>query len=64
MSGLLVAYEVDVSQKINEIPQRAVYGIVTDGNLWQFGKLIEDVFFQHSANFTIDKLSKLYGALG
>ena len=43
--------------------QRPVYGIVTDGNLWQFGRLKRDIFTQNIENFTIDKLSRLYGAL-
>lgn len=55
--------ELVASQKINDNPQRAVYGIVTDGNLWQFGRLIADIFTKNPENFTIDKLSRLYGAL-
>lgn len=55
--------ELVASQKINNNSIRAVYGIVTDGNLWQFGKLIADTFIQNLENFTIDKLPRLYGAL-
>ena len=55
--------ELVASQKINENPHKAVYGVVTDGNLWQFGRLIADTFTQNSENYTIDKLSRLYGAL-
>jgi len=55
--------ELIALQKINENPHRAVYGIVTDGNLWQFGKLLEDTFTKDSGNFTIDNLSEVYGAL-
>lgn len=55
--------ELVASQKINDNPQRTIYGIVTDGNLWQFGKLIVDIFTKNSENFTIDKLTRLYGAL-
>ncbi|MDM8527996.1 hypothetical protein QUF58_07250 [Anaerolineales bacterium HSG24] len=55
--------ELIAVQKMNNNPQRAVYGIVTDGNLWQFGKLIVDIFTKNPANFTIDNLSKVYGAL-
>ncbi len=55
--------ELVASQKINENPQKPVYGIVTDGNLWQFGKLVEDIFTQNLENFTVDKLPRLYGAL-
>jgi 3',5'-cyclic AMP phosphodiesterase CpdA len=51
------------SQKINDDSQRPVYGVVTDGNLWQFGKLEKDCFFKNTENFTVDNLSLLYGAL-
>lgn len=55
--------ELVAVQKINDDPGRPVYGIVTDGNLWQFGRLSGDVFTKNAENFTIDKLSRLYGAL-
>jgi hypothetical protein len=55
--------ELVASQKINDNPHKTVYGIVTDGNLWQFGKLFADIFTKNMENFTIDKLPRLYGAL-
>ncbi len=55
--------ELVASQKLNENPKKPVYGIVTDANLWQFGKLVSDTFTQDLDNFTIDKLPQLYGAL-
>ncbi len=55
--------ELIALQKINNNPQRPVYGIVTDGNLWQFGKLVADTFVKNSGNFTIDNLLNVYGAL-
>ncbi len=55
--------ELVAAQKINEYINHPVYGIVTDGNLWQFGKLIEDIFTRNSKNYTIDNLAKLFGAL-
>lgn len=55
--------ELVASQKLNENPHRTVYGIVTDGNLWQFGKLLADIYTKNPENFTIDKLPRLYGAL-
>lgn len=51
------------SQKINNNDQNPIYGIVTDGNLWQFGKLVENVFTINEHNYTIDHLKELYGAL-
>jgi hypothetical protein len=55
--------ELVAAQKLNENPLKPVYGIVTDGNLWQFSKLLADEFIKNSENFTIDNLSHLYGAL-
>ncbi len=55
--------ELIASQKINGNPQRSVYGIVTDGNLWQFGRLKLDIFTKNEENYTIDSISKVYGAL-
>jgi len=55
--------ELIAAQKINDNSAHPVYGIVTDGNLWQFGKLEQDCFCKNTENFTIDKLNILYGAL-
>ncbi len=55
--------ELVAVQKINDDFERPVYGIVTDANLWQFGRLKKNVFSKEPENFTIDKLSRLYGAL-
>ena len=55
--------ELVAAQKINDNEQIPVYGIVTDGNLWQFSKLFVQVFTQNRENFTIDKLWQLYNAL-
>jgi hypothetical protein len=55
--------ELVAAQKINQDSSRPVYGIVTDGNLWQFGKLCEDTFFKQRDNYTIDELGRLFGAI-
>lgn len=55
--------ELVAAQKINEDTERPVYGVVTDGNLWQFGRLRRDVFTRNTENFTVDHLARLYGAL-
>ncbi|MCG8362176.1 MAG: hypothetical protein MJA27_02440 [Pseudanabaenales cyanobacterium] len=55
--------ELVAAQKINQDLKSPVYGIVTDGNLWQFGKLEAAVFTKDLENFTIDRLPTLYGAL-
>jgi hypothetical protein len=55
--------EMVACQKINEDTALPIYGIVTDGNLWQFGQLVENTFIKELESFTIDKLNDLYGAL-
>lgn len=55
--------ELLASQKMNEQPLVPVYGIVTDGNLWQFGQLESTTFTKDLGNFTIDNLPMLYGTL-
>jgi len=55
--------ELVASQKINNNPENPVYGVVTDGNLWQFGYLCTDLFTKDTQNYTIDKINTLYGAL-
>lgn len=55
--------ELVASQKINNNETNSVYGIVTDGNLWQFGRLQEQVFTKDEKNYTIDNMQELFGAL-
>ncbi|XOF35005.1 MAG: hypothetical protein ACL93V_06870 [Candidatus Electrothrix sp. YB6] len=55
--------ELVASQKINNSPDKPVYGVVTDGNLWQFGRLLEDLFTKNERSYTIDNMQELYGAL-
>ncbi|MEM8611735.1 MAG: hypothetical protein AAGF93_06925, partial [Cyanobacteria bacterium P01_H01_bin.105] len=55
--------ELVASQKINEDATFPVYGIVTDGNLWQFGRLLLKTFTRNTGNYTIDNLARLFGAL-
>lgn len=55
--------ELIAAQRINRDPLFPVYGIVTDGNLWQFGKLVEEVLTKNQSDYTIGDLSPLFGAL-
>ena len=55
--------ELVAAQKINDDPAFPVYGIVTDGTLWQFGKLIGDTFTQNRTDFTLTNLPTLFGAV-
>ena len=55
--------ELVAAQKINDDPDTPVYGIVTDGERWQFGKLVGDAFTQNRMSFSIDNLPTLFGAI-
>lgn len=55
--------ELIASQKINNDDNMPIYGIVTDGKLWEFGKLTKNVFIKNIDIFTVNELSKLFGAL-
>lgn len=55
--------ELVASQKINHDDIKPVYRVVTDGNLWQFGRLQGHLFTLNARNYTIDNLQALYGAL-
>ncbi len=54
--------EMIAAQKINTT-EITVYGIVTDGQVWQFGKLEGSVFSANEKLFTLDHLPELLGAL-
>lgn len=45
--------ELYAAQLLNDDAERSVYGIVTDGSFWQFGKLERDLFTKNSYQFFI-----------
>ena len=55
--------ELVTAQKINADPAFPVYGIVSDGTWWQFGRLIADAFTQNRTSFSVDNLPLLFGAV-
>lgn len=55
--------ELVALQKINNNENMAVYGIVTDGERWEFGKLEKNIFFENKTTFTNEDLPQLFGAL-
>ncbi len=56
--------ELVAAQKMNQNDENFVYGIVTDGELWQFGKLQANLFIKHRARIAITDLEKVFGATG
>ena len=55
--------ELVTAQKINDDTAFPVFGIVTDGTLWQFGRLIGDTFTQNRTDFALANLPTLFGAV-
>ena len=55
--------ELVAAQKINGNPNKAVYGIVTDGELWKFGKLVGSTFTSNREGYTVGDLAELFGAI-
>lgn len=55
--------ELVAAQILNKEPSRPVYGIVTDGKRWEFGKLVNNVFSENTDSYGIEHLSTLFGVL-
>lgn len=55
--------ELVAAQKINDNLDFPVYGIVSDAERWQFGKLVGDAFTQNRTSFSIDNVPTLFGAI-
>ena len=55
--------ELVAAQKINEDVEHPVYGIVSDGTLWQIGHLVNETFTQNRTSFSVDNLPVLFGAI-
>jgi hypothetical protein len=51
------------SQKINREDMLPVYGIVTDGEVWQFGRLVKDVFTKNRTRLSVDNIDRLFGTV-
>ncbi len=50
-------------QRINNEPEKTIFGIVSNGAIWQFGKLNLDIFTQNKTFYTIQDLDQLFAAV-
>ncbi|MGI2904872.1 hypothetical protein [Tolypothrix sp. VBCCA 56010] len=50
-------------QRINNEPEKTIFGIVSNGSVWQFGKLNIDIFTQNKTFYTIQDLEQLFAAV-
>ncbi|MCH8293137.1 hypothetical protein IH992_18770 [Candidatus Poribacteria bacterium] len=55
--------ELVAVQKINKNEEIPVHGIVTDGELWQFGKLVGNLFTKNQTVLAISEMKKVFGAI-
>jgi hypothetical protein len=55
--------ELVAIQKLNEKPNQTVYGIVTNGQFWQFGMLHQQTFTKNLADYSISDLDRLMAAV-
>lgn len=55
--------EMVAAQRLNEEPQFIVFGIVSNGKVWQFGKLEGGVFTKNISLYTIQELDKLFATV-
>ncbi len=55
--------EMIAVQRLNQIPEQTIFGIVSNGLIWQFGKLKIDIFTQNKIFYSIQELNKLFAAI-
>ena len=62
LAAMIAAQKIN-TQEINRNAMFPVYGIVTDGVLWQFGKLVGDTFTENLTPFSLGDVPRLFGAI-
>lgn len=55
--------EMIAAQKLNNKPDQALFGIASNGEVWQFGKLQRDIFLKNKKSYLIDDLDRLFAAI-
>lgn len=55
--------ELVAAQKLNNQPNQVLHGIVSNGKIWEFGKLEEGNFIKNIQEYSISNLERLFGAL-
>ena len=55
--------ELIACQKLNQDEQVTVYGIVSTGIIWEFGKLETNIFAKHPLAYSITDPAKVFGIL-
>jgi len=55
--------EMVAAQRLNDLPDLVVYGIISNGDRWQFGKLDRSQFTLNKTFYTIQELDTLFAAV-
>ncbi len=55
--------EMVAVQRLNDDAEQTIFGIVSNGAIWQFGKLVLDNFTQNTTFYTIQELDRLFAAV-
>ncbi|MBX9256491.1 hypothetical protein H1Q63_21630 [Desmonostoc muscorum CCALA 125] len=55
--------EMIAAQRLNGEYQIVIFGIVSNGDRWQFGKLEGEIFTRNSTYYTIQEIDKLFAAV-
>ncbi|MCU0542576.1 MAG: hypothetical protein MUE44_10335 [Oscillatoriaceae cyanobacterium Prado104] len=55
--------EMVAAQRLNENSEQEVFGIVSNGGVWQFGKLKSNSFTKNKQSYLIDDLNRLFAAI-
>ncbi|MCL1466533.1 hypothetical protein [Argonema galeatum] len=55
--------EMVAAQRLNDELQLVIFGIVSNGDRWQFGKLEANIFTRNKTFYTIQELDKLFAAV-
>ena len=55
--------ELIAAQKLNNQPEQLLYGIVSNGKIWEFGQLQEQDFIKNIQEYSISNLDKLFAGL-
>jgi hypothetical protein len=55
--------ELITAQKLNENTKTEIFGIVSNGKFWEFGRLLENSFEKNIKLYTISNLEELFSAV-
>ncbi len=55
--------EMVAAQRLNSAPELTIFGIVSNGSIWQFGQLQERAFTRHERPYLIHDLEPLFAAV-